>query len=98
MKESDIILSKDEFIDYLKYLKILLQDDPCNDKIILNIEESIISESEYTPSVYYYDELIKLYYKIVSYRYNKKIIRWYKINTWKAFLRKRKISKLCIIN
>jgi hypothetical protein len=95
LKSKYTILSKDDFIDYLKYLKILLKDNSYNDKIVSNLEEDIVSESEYTPTVYYYDELVKLYYKLVSYRCDRKVIRWNKMNTWKAFLRKYKIDKIC---
>lgn len=97
MEDENIILSKEDFVQYLKYLKILLKEEFGDDiKIIKDINECIEMELKYTPSVYYYDELSESYNEVIEKKVKKSIIRWSKISTWKAYLRKSRIKKLSL--
>jgi transcriptional regulatory protein LevR len=89
------ILSKEDFVQYLKYLKTLLKEEFGEDiKIIKDINECIEMVLNYTPSVYYYHELSESYNEVIEKKVKKSIIRWSKVSTWKAYLRKSRIKKL----
>lgn len=93
MSDENIIISKEDFLDYLKYLKTIFKDTP-DSVMFKNIKECIESESVYQPSVYYYDELLNNFDELISLDYKDDIIKWSKISRWKAYLRKYKIKKI----
>ncbi len=99
MEDKTIILSKEDFIQYLKYLKILLKEEyDSTIQLIKDIDECIENELEYTPYVYYYVEASELYSEIINKKVKNNVIIWTEISRWKSYIRKSRIQKLIIEN
>lgn len=94
MGEINPQISKLDFIEYLRYLKIVLKENLNDNKIIKSIDECIELENKYNPSAYYYGDLLEDFNNLVESKITKNVIRWVKITTWKAYLRKKKIEKM----
>jgi hypothetical protein len=84
----NVIISKGDFLLYLKYLVSLLE----NEKDLLNnVKEVIDIETNYIPSVYYYHEILDAFDILIPKQLNS--IHWSKISSWKTLMRKNKIKK-----
>ena len=89
-------LTKYDFIEYLKYIKLLLKEDNeiDNKKAIIDVVQFIEDETHHTPIVEYYDELAEYVVDALKNRISVDIIIWTDIHSWKNYLRRYKIKKI----
>ncbi len=93
-----IKIKKEDFLEYLKYLNIIFKDSS-NFIVLNNINECILYEKDYIPSIDYYDELIEDFINLIlkndeNSSYNNGIINYNNISKWKAYIRLYKIKKI----